>query len=110
MNQERKAKVLASLNYFPPLFLLFLLIKRRDRLVHFHAKQALGAWMFLGSAYVISLLPGSLFAVAKWPVTITLFALFALHLGVGLRQAVGGHDKTLSPVGEWIDALSLKRP
>lgn len=107
MNQEQKAKVLASLNYFPPLFLLLLFIKREDRLIHFHAKQALGTWMFLGLAYVTSLLPGRLFAVTKWPVAITLFALFALHLVVGLRQAVEGHYKALPPLGKWIDALPI---
>ncbi len=107
MSQEQKARVLASVCYLPPLFLLLLFIKRGDRLIHFHAKQALGTWMALGFAYVISLLPGPFFAVAKWPIVITLAALFALHLVVGLKEAGGGRDRTLSPVGDWIDALPI---
>ncbi|MGI6365527.1 MAG: hypothetical protein ACOX2G_07275 [Bacillota bacterium] len=106
MSQDQKVKIWSALCYLPPLFLPLLFFKRRTPLIYSHAKQALVTWIFLGLAYVISLLPGPLFAVGKWPVSIGLGILFLLHLAMGLATAVRGQAKPL-PLGEWIDNLPI---
>lgn len=107
MTKEQKTKILASTCYIPPLFAVLLFAKRKEQLVYFHAKQALGTWIFFGLAYLCALLPGQFFAIGKWPLSISLGALFSFHLVMGVLRASRGEAKALSPVGEFIDTLPI---
>lgn len=105
MKTANKSNIWAAACYIPPLFAPLLFLKRRDNLVFFHAKQAMGTWAICALSLGIALLPGSFFALIKWPVSLTGFILFIYYLIRYLIDVGMGRAIPQLPLGEQIDNL-----
>lgn len=96
---KTKSKVLAAASYLPPLFTVFLILRKGDPHIFFHARQALWVWLLFIVALVVAILPGQFLALFKWPVSITLTLLFIYLLINGIVDAFRGKDLPLPPLG-----------
>jgi len=103
LDEMQRNKIWAAAGYFPPIALTALI--RKDELARFHGKQALATWVIIALAYVVSLIPSKIFAVIKWPVALTLYALAASFLLQGVISATKGKKAHLPLVGQYADAL-----
>jgi len=100
-------KLLAVICYIPPLFAILILLKRKCPLVFLHAKQAFAPWFIFCLAWALSLLPGGFFAVAKWPLCLTMAAYSAYLLIYGISLAARGEAKLLPVIGQPLDSFPL---
>lgn len=106
MNSRHTGRVLAVLCYIPPLFIPLLFLLRRNSHGFFHAKQAIGTWAMCAVALGLALLPGRFFALVKWPLSLTAFALFCYLLICNLLDAGSGRANIRLPLGQYVDKLA----
>lgn len=104
-----KSKFWALACYIPPLFAPILLVRCKDTLAAFHARQAFAPWLVLALAVTLGLLPGSFFAVAKWPAVLGLGAYALFLLTHGVVMAARGETVPLPLIGQHIHALLGKK-
>lgn len=109
MEMKRAPRLWAALGYLPPVFGLLLLGKVRDSFIFFHARQALWVWLLFVLALAMALLPGTFFALIKWPVAITAALIFAFLLIRGLVDALTGKFTPLPPFGDYVQKRDFLR-
>jgi len=102
MKRINPSRILAPICYLPPFFALLLLLKGKDALVFFHARQAVWIWLIFVLAFIVFLLPGQFFALVKWPVCITAALIFVYLLLNGIIDALRGMVNPLPPLGTYV--------
>lgn len=102
MKPAIQSRVWAAVSYIPLISALLLFFKGRDSLIFFHARQALWIWLLFVLALVTAILPGSFFALLKWPVAITAALLFLYLFFRGIADALRGKANPLPPFGDYV--------